>query len=1751
MSIKLIKACKELNIGMSAAVTFCASLGKEINADPNVRIDDDLYLLLAKEFNKDMALKLEAEQGYKGSETTPISATPQNNDTKMEYTRQRALTIGQIVVGTVSNIVEYGVFVKFSDNKSGLLHISEMSWRRISNPSDIVTKGQEIRVMIKDIDSQGRILLSLKRVAETLSKQLTESVYITITGFDDNHKLVTADYNHCPAVIKKEHLSVNKVRNMQEEVFVGEQLKAKCIGLYNSDTLEFSLKELCADIYDQSLYKKTLLELLDLMGIHTNEFIAKANNTGSQAVLTNIAVIDGENDDRGRLLVDPITGKNISIWIPNDQTQYADGYYQITLGLASEQYRFRSRDPFIFCIHSVIKEIPNNPYKAAVELAYAKHTSPATNQSVARLLDEVGENLYSSKKRMFFELLQNADDSSALDGVKFNVEITNEYLIVTHNGLSFNAEDFESIISAAKSTKRANLKKTGYKGIGFKSVFTGTQKVLIKTGGLFFSFDSTYAEYNNFDKFYFNVNNIKTEEDREIFLKKYRDNKKEFGGVKDIPWQLLPIWENSIPEELRNTSFRQTANVAIAIKKSPIDIQEVDESINKVLLEPLFLLFLRNTKRVQLLHNKQIITIQKEYREGKTEIISSYNSTKRLFDVRNNDDIPVSDDAFQTCHISIRKNQELIPGQDEKEDILEQFDSVTGSHKKVEVPNRIAASTMTTISYAIPLNQKGQIQPISTNVGNTVFAYLPMNQMSYCFRFYINADFIPTSDREGVQTNNPWNWYLFYQIGTRIPKWVSESASVNNSEYLNLLQSQLFAADDELSHHFNRGYLESIENVPFILDEYGHLAKQEDIIIDKSGLSDIIGSDLFRYILNTQRRLPNRQINTEILEQSKDTNGDKLFNKIEIINAPKVCSLLVENESIQNWLRTAEKECQDTFFQWIAKNGKDCDGLISSLPILKCGTEMLTLAELTSRPQYILLTEHIAPLRAILSKLGFTCTEDVISKHPLFDLIDVPTDKSVFDRINTKCPFTELSATEKRNLVLRLLEFDGVGKTTIQSMCIFRNKLGNVTPLDSLVKTEKSYLCNFAICDEDYNEELDKLLLQDSDVYDKLLCTSYKFNIFNNDNVVEIYNDYHNDWTQPFWKELVKSLPVKAMLPIMHNANSEIVAEYLKQVPDIQLDKDIYLEQDFEYGVYKLANNPHNTKILLEKTYIDGELVSNYTIKDDITIVIEDKPYHLLLSEILPSRKTYIATRFERCFPFVHIDLIELGKGRIAEEILQELNTTGKSISPAQFVFICLWNTSRNYTTTYSPFSNEQVESINNHIIECLDYCYAHNIARNLPLFRKQGIVNWNISNKYFDIPNLLLESEILSSDIRIWADTPERVDFLYNLGVKRKDDVIIRTREAFWNGVQYDGDISCDSSNFQWIANLSEKKLSEKDEKRGLRIELLKRMLEKTNRSFERKNVELCRKYAKEWSGTEIYAEWKNERSRRIFVCPQGVPYELYYGEYTFCTLFDDKPFCYNNDIYVSERLDIQDAMNDVVSKYGQTFTRDDWYRLFMISNKDYHNLEEERNHLEEENRHLREENQRLKENYRYSTEFGAGTDAPINKNEQIEAQREAQRFLKQMKLGIWKFESNYGELDDAGRLCHFSTSTIEDGDGNKMFIVLKSYKYQDEPFKINPEEWDYIFQKNAHLLIYTNNDIVEMSKEDILQNQSNITLSFSTQNLQIEDKVQELSNILHFFKDIHFDFASFNITERAQSIRNMYNKHEGTQCHTGDDDL
>jgi len=72
------------------------------------------------------------------------------------------LKIGDIVTGTVSGIVDFGVFVKFGELE-GLVHISELAWQRIEHPKDIVKVGQEVKAVVIGLD-KGRISLSMKQL---------------------------------------------------------------------------------------------------------------------------------------------------------------------------------------------------------------------------------------------------------------------------------------------------------------------------------------------------------------------------------------------------------------------------------------------------------------------------------------------------------------------------------------------------------------------------------------------------------------------------------------------------------------------------------------------------------------------------------------------------------------------------------------------------------------------------------------------------------------------------------------------------------------------------------------------------------------------------------------------------------------------------------------------------------------------------------------------------------------------------------------------------------------------------------------------------------------------------------------------------------------------------------------------------------------------------------------------------------------------------------------------------------------------------------------------------------------------------------------------------------------------------------------------------------------------------------------------------------------------------------------------------
>ena len=73
---------------------------------------------------------------------------------------------GQVIKGIVRSVCEFGAFVDIG-GIDGLIHISELSWQRVEHPSDVVKVGDEVEVLVLNVDhQQRRIGLSLKRLQE-------------------------------------------------------------------------------------------------------------------------------------------------------------------------------------------------------------------------------------------------------------------------------------------------------------------------------------------------------------------------------------------------------------------------------------------------------------------------------------------------------------------------------------------------------------------------------------------------------------------------------------------------------------------------------------------------------------------------------------------------------------------------------------------------------------------------------------------------------------------------------------------------------------------------------------------------------------------------------------------------------------------------------------------------------------------------------------------------------------------------------------------------------------------------------------------------------------------------------------------------------------------------------------------------------------------------------------------------------------------------------------------------------------------------------------------------------------------------------------------------------------------------------------------------------------------------------------------------------------------------------------------------
>ncbi len=88
-----------------------------------------------------------------------------------------SVQIGSVMKGVVETLQNYGAFVKLENGLSGLVHISQISQKRIKQPSDVLSIGDEIEVKVIGI-KDGKISLSKKALEEIEEEEVEENVEI-------------------------------------------------------------------------------------------------------------------------------------------------------------------------------------------------------------------------------------------------------------------------------------------------------------------------------------------------------------------------------------------------------------------------------------------------------------------------------------------------------------------------------------------------------------------------------------------------------------------------------------------------------------------------------------------------------------------------------------------------------------------------------------------------------------------------------------------------------------------------------------------------------------------------------------------------------------------------------------------------------------------------------------------------------------------------------------------------------------------------------------------------------------------------------------------------------------------------------------------------------------------------------------------------------------------------------------------------------------------------------------------------------------------------------------------------------------------------------------------------------------------------------------------------------------------------------------------------------------------------------------
>jgi Domain of unknown function (DUF3883) len=414
----------------------------------------------------------------------------------------------------------------------------------------------------------------------------------------------------------------------------------------------------------------------------------------------------------------------------------------------------------------------------------------AANLSSA--LIKIAGDLYTETERFIFEILQNADDfPSESEKVAIQFVLLNEHLLILHDGKPFSEKEVEAISSIGDSTKSQDTSKTGYKGIGFKSVFTDSDCVYIFSNNYHFRYDKNYLE-----------------------------------NSQSIPWQIKPIWteKSDLPSEIQTYSDFFQYPVAIALKVGRKKINEYKIKIKELFDEPRFMLFLRHVNLIEVSGLNQGLKVNLSLNKN------NYKNTI-FFNGKQKDEWLVKDVEFDVTE-EVRENIE-----DDK-----------------IVPEKLKKATRTKLTFASKIEETKIVKLSSeesvlftylpTNVKDFEFPFV----VNADFLTTANRQDLHRDNDWNAFIFEKIGYYLFEFL-----QWIVINQP-NYRNHITSLIKYKFVHPKKLEQAFNKGLEKGLEKIAFIpSEESDRLLKVSEAIFDETGITTIVIPKIIKSILGINK----------------------------------------------------------------------------------------------------------------------------------------------------------------------------------------------------------------------------------------------------------------------------------------------------------------------------------------------------------------------------------------------------------------------------------------------------------------------------------------------------------------------------------------------------------------------------------------------------------------------------------------------------------------------------------------------------------------------------------------------------------------------------------------------------------------------------------------------------------------------------------------------------------------------------------